>query len=574
MEKSRRHACDACYIQKTRCVPLRTATPPDQSDGPYCRQCRSLGISCTFDRQRRTVARGARSTLTGGRPLFAHELSPGPRTGDQGSRPVQGQRTSALRSDGLSPNLDSICLDSRTTHSRQSLWASFSHCSIDTLGRLLKEYFQTLYSITPIIDRSSFQSYFSEPDSCGVAEPEAFALALSACAYYTATYPRKFIDYQTQDASLSQLSCRKFLFSCEKFLLSLRPLEYFEISTHEKCVTGYFMALTTGAIGLSGRARLHIMETKYHIQQLGYDSPRSYRGLSAVQAEVARRTYWLYVVTVLHEHVGYEEENALWEPFSSDGLFRQDDFEFLSSVHPVREIDFHEGANLVSTGLRFLIKVFLNFLRPDAVDCPASPGATLLGPPSPATSDQSILHTNPYEIMLTRIKHSLDDVPPSLAFYSEYHLPSFTDRGEMNAHSFNRAGTIRVNLQVSRIWAMSLIFERLVLSKQDTSPLLAQSAGTLVTRIQIVEELLAFIENADMPSFEANSPSITYKVRQIARPLLNPAPNVEQSLADHALEVLRKILTFLADLNRFSLQDTQYLEGIEKYQSIYNLDSH
>ncbi|KAL2841029.1 hypothetical protein BJY01DRAFT_217939 [Aspergillus pseudoustus] len=554
MKKSRRRACDGCYIQKIRCVPPKTCLPSERPEEASCRQCQSLGIPCTFDRHIRRAARKAapsvRQEILAPRPSssleeFGEVLSPS----QEDTFPVPGNNPCSSRP--LNYSGSPLVLEP-ATHSRESLWASFGLCSRETLDKLLNDYFLTLYTITPIIDRTPFQSYFSHPEACHVAEPEAFALALSVCAYYTSTYPRKFSDYQSHDLTLRLLSHRDFLYKCASFILSLRRLEYFEISTLEKCVTCYFMALTMGAIGLTGRAWLHIMETKYHIQQLGYDSPLVYRGLSAVQSELAKRTYWLYVVAELHEHVGLGEEHALWEPLPPGGLFRQEDFTFLTSLHHVTGTNPQEDG-LVSTGLRYLIKLYMNFMRPDDV----------------AECDETSSSSNVYELMRFRVEHALDDVPRALAFYrdcnSHYSTPN---RGERDENGFNRASVVRVNLQVTRIWAKSLIFERLVLSKQELDLSFAHSAAVLATRIEIGEELLAFTETADMLSFEANSPSITYKIRRVATPLLRQCSGGQQSLATHASEVLRKILSFLGDLNRFSLQDSQYLEGIEKYQSL------
>jgi hypothetical protein len=58
----------------------------------------------------------------------------------------------------------------------------------------------------------------------------------------------------------------------------------------------------------------------------------------------------------------------------------------------------------------------------------------------------------------------------------------------------------------------------------------------------------------------------TSKIRRIAASLLlsDETINIAADLARRVRDVLHRILIFLADLNRFSLQDTQFSEGIEK----------
>jgi hypothetical protein len=163
-----------------------------------------------------------------------------------------------------------------------------------------------LYTLTPIIDKVSLQSYFSNPQISSTSEHEryTFYLVLSVCAYYTTAFPRRFDEYQAHDPAFEPRSCREFLHGCERHILSQRPIEYFEISTHEKCITAYFLALSFGLIGLPGRAFWYIAEAKYHIRRLGYDSQTMYAELDDVDAELAKRTYWLYVVTEMYVCTG------------------------------------------------------------------------------------------------------------------------------------------------------------------------------------------------------------------------------------------------------------------------------
>jgi hypothetical protein len=58
----------------------------------------------------------------------------------------------------------------------------------------------------------------------------------------------------------------------------------------------------------------------------------------------------------------------------------------------------------------------------------------------------------------------------------------------------------------------------------------------------------------------------TAKIRRIAAPLLlsDATVKIPADLVQRVTDALDRILFFLADLNRLSLRDTQFSEGIEK----------
>ncbi|KAL2847398.1 hypothetical protein BJX68DRAFT_113542 [Aspergillus pseudodeflectus] len=572
MSKPRRRACDACSVQKIGCRPRQQTTPPLGGADISCRQCRALEIPCTFDRQAERGKRQGRHNSIGRR----HASSPGAL--DTRSSPVQDHpqspvladithRVSLSTSTGPSPPTPCPC-------------ASFRLCSIQTLDMMLQNYFRTLYTLTPIIDQASLQSYFVNPHTCNAAEQErdTFCLVLSVCAYYTTAFPRRFDEYQAHDPTFSSSSCREFFHASEAFILSHRPAEFFEVSTHEKCVTAYFLAASSGLVGLMGRAYWYIVEMKYHIRRLGYDDPGVYAEVDEVQSRLAKRMYWLYVVTEIH--LGLDEQKSGWEPLPSERLFKQRDFAFLFCMQRTAASTANEptDADLVSTGLSYLVKIHLTFVSTYAVQPPSMNSnitdATITHRLQTLDDTRSPLLTI-YDTMQFDLEHALDDAPQYLQWTWNSKPPPASEAQnvavavELSSLSspFNPAGAVRANLHVSRIWAKSAIFERSVIARRESHPPSSEhELETWETRIRIGEELLAFIGAADTPSFEVNGPSITAKIRRIAAPLLLSDAGVEipADLVRRVTDVLHRILSFLADLNRLSLQDTQFSEGIEK----------
>ncbi|KAL4867187.1 hypothetical protein BDV12DRAFT_123100 [Aspergillus spectabilis] len=556
MSKPRHRACDACFVQKIRCQFRRRPNPAlDGSEIP-CRQCHSLEIPCTYERRAERTGRQARHKSIARR---------------------DGPSSSSVNSTSSSPPSPIVsaisCSPPRPTNPFIAPpWATFTLCSTRTLEMMLQNYFRILYTLTPIVDQTSLQSYFSETHTRSIPEPDKFSLVLSLCAYYTTVFPRRFDESQTHDPTFQSRSCREFLHGCEAFILSKRPVEYFRISTHDKCVTAYFLALSSGLVGLADKAYSYLCEMKYHIQRLGYHSLSGYGGLDEVQSELAKRMYWLYVVAVIHEHVGLDEQKTDWEPFPPEKLFNQRDFPFLYSMPTTAVLNTAADTDLVSTALRYLAKIYLTFVDPHAIHPKSvySISDTMDPLYSSRMGDRIRPGSTVYDTMQSRLDHALDGAAPCLGQDSSpFTSPVRTSLEHDDHRRSSRVGAICVNLQVTRIWAKSIIFERSVIARRATGCFSAEDeVETWQTRIGIGEELLAFFDSADSPSFEINAPSITSKIRRIAARLLlsDAIPNIDipADVTMRVTDVLHRILVFLADLNRFSMQDTQFSEGIER----------
>ena len=79
-------------------------------------------------------------------------------------------------------------------------------------------------------------------------------------------------------------------------ILSLRDMDYFEHSTHEKCAIAFLLSHSTSMSGFAGYGTFYLAEMGVHIRQMKCDEPCGYQHVDAVQAQVRKRLFWLYVI--------------------------------------------------------------------------------------------------------------------------------------------------------------------------------------------------------------------------------------------------------------------------------------
>lgn len=112
-----------------------------------------------------------------------------------------------------------------------------------------------------------------------------------------------------------------------------------------------------------------------------------------------------------------------------------------------------------------------------------------------------------YDRMLSELTYISSDIPEVLRLKHEQ-FPSNSDT-EDDTSFVAQAGAIRANFQITRIWATSIISERMVLGKTSESSNVPQiCSDAWKYRLEIGEELLSFLESTEMRELEANGPSM------------------------------------------------------------------
>ncbi|KAL4879544.1 hypothetical protein BJY04DRAFT_220138 [Aspergillus karnatakaensis] len=265
--------------------------------------------------------------------------------------------------------------------------------------------------------------------------------------------------------------------------------------------------------------------------------------------------------------MGFNGENPRWEPISPDGLIRQEEFMAFRSG-----VIMQEGSDLITAALGCLMRIYLVFVQPRPFATDIIPGtATHLLQPEHIQPDVESIPSDIYDMMLPQASQTLDNAPQLFQFHPNASHPnashpnaSHPNASHPNASHPNASHTYGDSTRPDNAHFDSIPALRANLQKErDPSCISHKRIAWTVERIRIGEELLAFIQSSNIEAFEANGLSITVKVRRVAESLLLRDEDIPDDLASRASLILHELLVFLADMNRFSLQDTQALGGVE-----------
>lgn len=274
-----------------------------------------------------------------------------------------------------------------------------------------------------------------------------------------------------------------------------------------------------------------------------------------------------------HERVGGPQRlSLLWKPIPDQMLF---DSEHLETLLPLDLDDEYITPNSLyqqpsseiplASGFTGLIHIFLCFmdLPEEVVGRPRINNSTTDA--SRRSSDQ---YTNRPDYlvlkrMFDRVKYVLDDIAPQMALWQSDWVGTGIDHSDQNSVTrSDQLESMRANLQVSRLWVRSLIFERLLAMYHSASSYTGEQAKAhdrehWSEREDICEQLLAVLYNIKQKNLEPNGISLTYKIRQVAATLLDCPFEEHTSISRRARLYIERFMELLTLLDKYSFQDTQ-----------------
>jgi hypothetical protein len=165
--------------------------------------------------------------------------------------------------------------------------------------------------------------------------------------------------------------------------------------------------------------------------------------------------------------------------------------------------------------------------------------------------------------MFDRVRYVLDDIAPQMALWQGDWAGTELDHSDQNsATRSDQLESMRANLQVSRLWVRSLIFERLLEIYHRSSSCTGDQAKAhdrehWSEREDICEQLLAVLYNIKQKNLEPNGISLTYKIRQVAATLLDCPFEEHTSISRRARLYIERFMELLTLLDKYSFQDTQ-----------------
>ncbi|KAK5059856.1 hypothetical protein LTR84_009739 [Exophiala bonariae] len=281
-----------------------------------------------------------------------------------------------------------------------------------------------------------------------------------------------------------------------------------------------------------------------------------------------------------HDRVGGPQRpSLLWKPLPDQMLF---DSNHLAALLPLDLDDEYITPNLLyqqppsetplATGFTGLIHIFLCLMD--------LPHEVVGGPKislSTTTGDSSAHYNNrpDYQVltrMFERVKYVLDDISPQMALWQGERAGSDADDNTTTTEASNTRAdqieSLRANLQVTRLWVRSLIFERLLaIYHASTHNNNATATPTELSkshdrqhwseREDICEQLLAVLYNIKQKNLEPNGITLTYKIRQVAATLLDCPFEEHTSISRRARLYIERFMELLTLLDKYSFQDTQ-----------------
>lgn len=170
--------------------------------------------------------------------------------------------------------------------------------------------------------------------------------------------------------------------------------------------------------------------------------------------------------------------------------------------------------------------------------------------------------------MFERVKYVLDDISPQMALWQgEWTGSDSANTSEASIIRSDQIESLRANLQVTRLWVRSLIFERLLAIYQAATAGTATAMPTELSRSHerehwseredTCEQLLAVLYNIKQKNLEPNGITLTYKIRQVAATLLDCPFEEHTSISRRARLYIERFMELLTLLDKYSFQDTQ-----------------
>lgn len=271
-----------------------------------------------------------------------------------------------------------------------------------------------------------------------------------------------------------------------------------------------------------------------------------------------------------HERVGGPQRSyLLWKPIPDQMLF---DSEHLETLLPLDLDDEYITPNTlyqqpsseapIISGFTGLIHIFLCL-----IDLPEEAvGRPRINSSNTAGTQPSDRYTNRPEYrvlkrMFDRVRYVLDDISPQMTLWS---AAAEADSSTQNSDDtrLDQLESMRANLQVTRLWVRSLIFERLLaiyhtFSTPIGNEVQVHERSHWAEREDICEQLLAVLYNIKQKNLEPNGITLTYKIRQVAATLLDCPFEEHTSISRRARLYIERFMELLTLLDKYSFQDTQ-----------------
>ncbi|KEF54019.1 uncharacterized protein A1O9_09814 [Exophiala aquamarina CBS 119918] len=555
--------------------------PNDESRKPAgCSQCRAIRMECTFDRPQQRRPRRSKtlpSSITDSSRISESETGSGysaETTVLANCSDIQGLRK-ALNLDTSISTAEPTPTPTPTptyTSGATLMEETPKDGSREAFQLMIKDYLDLLYPLMPIVHRPTFR--FDVARERDERDPVFYSLLLSISAIVVSQLPRRFLDYKAAQWFFEFSTPKQLVMHLEKRIHGLRTHDYFETPAVEKSAISFFLACSYSSLNVKGRMSMYWAEMWVILRSLGANDAQNYTGLDFVEAQLRKKAFWLYVYYAVHERVdGSQGPSLLWKPIPDQMLL---DSEQLETLLPLDLDDEYITPNTLyqqpssevplASGFTGLIHIFLCLidLPEEAVGRPRTDSSTTAG----AQPLDRYTNRPDYRVltrMFDRVRFVLDDIAPQMALWHGDRPAGEVDPSASAQNSDTRLDqleSLRANIQVTRLWVRSLIFERLLamyhtFSTPTEREAQAHERAHWAEREDICEQLLAVLYNIKQKNLEPNGITLTYKIRQVAATLLDCPFEEHTSISRRARLYIERFVELLTLLDKYSFQDTQ-----------------
>lgn len=354
---------------------------------------------------------------------------------------------------------------------------------LPVIQSIVNDWFELIYSVCPILHRSTFLKRLSEGEAS--LDPDFAALVLSICAATIASLRRKRIfEYDCEHGNVSPERCVQ-LAEDAGFFNGRRTI------TLERCQTFYNFSVAMGAKGIDDpESFMYMSEASSGIKWLAYYNLRT---MTSIDQELLKRTFWICFAGVCTSDLHGRPSLGLLTSQDSIALFTPaeiNDAELDPTGKDPLEA-WHGDKMSYIPGLNFLSKLFLLWYRSQQ-------------------NNDTIAHLQHHTNL---VRCALDWMPPELQW-----------RGGLSRTRGNFGTDVQTaNLYITQLHIRYNLLEQMkALSKHDNN-----GGDTRMTlpeivdeRQSIVDDMLEILTHMPQSVLESNGFSLLPKIRDIGSSLL------------------------------------------------------
>lgn len=156
---------------------------------------------------------------------------------------------------------------------------------------LIRTYLDLVYPTIPVMHRPTFIRNIE--NNRAIHDDTFLSLTVSICAAAVALLPRKFEEFQNTAEPLPFKLRTQMVDACQKFVVDLRPPEYFADLSQPKWAIVYMFQVAYFQLGTSNRVAFWYAEAAQMNRLLKLEEPNSNLVQDCIDIQLRKKAFWL-----------------------------------------------------------------------------------------------------------------------------------------------------------------------------------------------------------------------------------------------------------------------------------------